>query len=137
MEFYFLASTARQTQARFPQYICWHAPPPPPYITLNTDGSALSNPGIAGVGGILRDHLGHWIADFSLHLGIATNNTAELAAVRQGLDMAWQLGFKFIWLETDFNVVLTWLTTTNVSYPTNMISLICDCRNLKDRDWVV
>ena len=59
-------------------------PPPPlptPYITLNTDGSALSNPGIAGAGGILRDHLGHWIASFSLHLGIATNNTAELAAV--------------------------------------------------------
>ena len=58
-------------------------PPPPstPYITLNTDGSALSNPGIAGAGGILRDHLGHWIAGFSLHLGIATNNTVELAAV--------------------------------------------------------
>ena len=84
------------------------ARPPTPYITLNTDGSALSNPGIAGVGRILRDHLGHWIASFSLQLGIATNNTAELAAVRQGLDMAWQLGFKFIRLETDSNVVLTW-----------------------------
>ena len=83
MEFYFLAGTVRRTQARFPQYIRWHAPPPlpTPYITLNTDGSALSNPGIAGAGGILRDHLGHWIASFSLHLGIATNNTAELAAV--------------------------------------------------------
>ena len=59
------------------------APPPPatPYITLNIDGSALSNPGIAGAGGILRDHLGHWIAGFSLHLGIATNNTTELATV--------------------------------------------------------
>ena len=79
-EFYFLVGTTRRTQARFPQYICWHAPPTQ-YMTLNTDGSALSNPGIAGAGGILRDHLGHWIASFSLHLGIATNNTAELATV--------------------------------------------------------
>ena len=51
--------------------------------------------------------------------------------------MAWQLGFKFIRLELDFNVVLTWLTNTIVSYPTNMMSLICDCRSLMDRDRVV
>ena len=76
---------------------------------LNIDGSALSNPGVVGVGGILRDHLGCWIASFSLHLGIATNNMAELAAVRQGLEMAWLLEFKFIRLEIDSKVVLTWL----------------------------
>ena len=40
-------------------------------------------------------------------------------------------------LELDFNVVLTWLTNTIVSYPTNMMSLICDCRSLMDRDRVV
>ena len=104
---------------------------------LNTDGSALSNPRVVGVGGILRDHLGCWIAGFSLHLGIATNNMAELVAVWQGLAMAWQLGFKFIRLELDSNVVLTWLTNTTVSYCTNMMPLICDCRSLMDREWVV
>ena len=62
---------------------------------------------------------------------------SELAAVRQGLVMAWQLGFKIIQLELDSNVVLTWLTNTTVSYPTKMMSLICDCRSLIDRDWVV
>ena len=29
------------------------------------------------------------------------------------------------------------MTNTTVSYPTNMIPLICDCKNLMDRDWVV
>ena len=107
-EFYFLAGTVRRTQVRFPQFIRWHASPTP-YITLNTDSSALSNLGVSGARGILRDHLGCWIAGFSLHLGIATNNMAELAAVRQGLEMAWLLEFKFIWLEIDSKVVLTWL----------------------------
>ena len=37
---------------------------PNPFITLNTDGNALGNPGIAGAGGILRDHLGQWISWF-------------------------------------------------------------------------
>ena len=29
------------------------------------------------------------------------------------------------------------MTNTTVSYPTNMMHLICDCKNLMDRDWVV
>ena len=132
-KFYYLAGTLRQTQARLPQFIRWHASPNP-YVTLNTIGSALSNPGVVGAGGMLRDHLGYWIAGFSLHLSIATNNIAELEAVWQGLEMTWKLGFKFIQLEIDSNVVLTWLTNTTVCYPTHMMPLICDCRSLTDRD---
>ena len=41
---------------------------------------------------------------------------AELATVRQGLDMAWNMGFKFIQLELNSKVVLTWLTNDNASY---------------------
>ena len=29
------------------------------------------------------------------------------------------------------------MTNTIVSYPTNMMPLICDCKNLMNRDWVV
>ena len=29
------------------------------------------------------------------------------------------------------------MTNTTVSYPTNIMPLICDCKNLMDRDWVV
>ena len=60
--------------------------------------------------------MGRWIGGFSLHLGLATNNMAELAAIRQGLDMAWNMGFKFIQLELNSKVVLTWLTNDNASY---------------------
>ena len=90
---------------------------PNPFIKINTDGSALGNPGIAGAGGILRDHLGQWISGFSLHVGLATNNMVELAAFRQGLAMAWTMGFKFIYLELDSKVVLNWLTKSQYEFP--------------------
>ena len=97
-------------------------PPPPqfPYLKLNTDRSALGNPGLAGAGGVLRDHKGQWISGFSLRGGFATNNMAELAAVRQGLEMAWNKGYKLLHLELDSKVVLSWLVNHNINYP-----LIC------------
>ena len=51
--------------------------------------------------------------------------------------MAWTMGFKYIHLELDSKVVLTWLTNHNTSYPTNMMPLICDCRKLLEQDWEV
>ena len=62
---------------------------------------------------------------------------AKLAAVRQGLMIAWNTGVKFLQLELDSKVVLNWLTNKNMNYPTNMLPLICDCRNLLDRGWEV
>ena len=70
-------------------------------------------------------------------MSLATNNMAELAAIRQGLAMAWNMGVKLFQLELDSKVVLTWLTNTNMNYPTNMLPLICDCRNLLDQEWEV
>ena len=61
----------------------------------------------------------------------------ELAAVKQGLEMAWNMGYKFLHLELDSKVVLSWLTNNNVNYPTNMLPLICDCRDLFDQEWEV
>ena len=40
-------------------------------------------------------------------MGITTNNMAEVEAVRQGLMMAWDLGFKFIQLKLDSMIVLS------------------------------
>ena len=86
---------------------------------------------------MLRDHWGRWISGFSLHVGLATNNMAKLTTVRQGLEMAWNMGSKYLQLKLDSKVVLTWLTNTCVNYPTNMTLLICDCRNLLAREWEV
>ena len=86
---------------------------------------------------MLRDHQGLWISGFSARVGLATNNMAELATVRQGLVMAWNANVKLLQLELDSRVVLTWLTNKNMNYPTNMLPLICDCRKLLDQEWEV
>ena len=62
---------------------------------------------------------------------------AELAAARQGLALTWDIGFKYIQLELNSNVVLMWLTEQNATYPPNMLPLLCDCRNLMEWDWEV
>ena len=62
---------------------------------------------------------------------------AELAVARQGLALTWDMGFKYIQLELDSNVVIMWLIEENVTYPSNMLQLLCDCRNLMERDWEV
>ena len=72
-----------------------------------------------------------------MHVGLATNNMAELVVVRQGLAMVWNMGVKLLQLELDSKVVLNWLTITNLNYPTNILPLICDCRNLLDQEWEV
>ena len=79
-KFHFLAGVVHQTPRLIPQIIRWHTPPSP-FLKLNTNGSALGNPGLADAGGVLRDHWGQWISGYSLHVGLATNNLAELAAV--------------------------------------------------------
>ena len=66
-------------QAAFLNLLDGMPPPPFPYLKLNTDGSALGNPGLAGAREVLRDHRGQWISGFSLRGGLATNNMAELA----------------------------------------------------------
>jgi len=108
-----------------------------PFINLNTNGSFLDNPGMAGVGGLLRDSSGSWISRFSLSMGITTNNMAELGAMRQGLMLAWDLGFKFIQLEIDSMIVLVWLTTTTSNFPPDVFPLLCDSRSLMERAWEV
>ena len=85
----------------------------------------------------MRDHQGQWISGFSAQVGLTTNDMAKLAAVRQGLAMAWNMGVKLLQLELASKVVLTWLTNKNMNYPTNMLPLICDCRNLLDQEWEV
>lgn len=47
----------------------------------------MGNPGSAGAGGLIRNHLGEWIAGFSRNLGWTTNTVAELWALRDGLPL--------------------------------------------------
>jgi len=57
--------------------------PPPDAICIYTDGASSGNPGPAGIGVLLR--FGDREKEISKHIGVATNNIAELEAIRTGL----------------------------------------------------
>ncbi|KAH0696196.1 hypothetical protein KY289_013678 [Solanum tuberosum] len=60
--------------------VMWKTPPRTRY-KLNTDGSALHNPGKIGGGGILRDYQGNIVYAFAVPFGEGTNNQAEVQCV--------------------------------------------------------
>lgn len=85
------------------------------WMKLNTDGSSLGNPGLAGGGGVIRDWTGRWIAGFSRKIGITSSLMAEL----------WVM----VEIELDAKSIVDMLENsqyTNIS----ISSLLEDCRKL-------
>lgn len=76
-------------------------PPPEGSLKLNVDGSFMPAISSMGTGGVLRNHQGNWVAGFSTFEGKGDILQAELLAVKNGLTLAWQLGFRKIHCETD------------------------------------
>lgn len=58
-------------------------------MKLNTDGAAKGNPGIAGVGGLIRGHRGEVHEAFAFNYGKRTCTSAKLMSVLKGLMVAW------------------------------------------------
>ncbi|KAK2382027.1 TMV resistance protein N [Trifolium repens] len=116
--------------------IRWH-PPPEGYIKVNVDGSSLGNLGNAGFGGLLRNDRGSWIHGFSGSCGRASNLVAELSAIWKGLQLAWDLGYKSIIMESDSQAALDLIANTqqNEFHPhATLLSLI---RKLTSLPWVI
>ena len=80
-EFFFFVCLAKNIKIKIPRIIKWNALPEP-FIKLNTNDSSLGNPGLAGVGGSLRNSSRDWISSFSPHTVITSNNIAKLGVVR-------------------------------------------------------
>ena len=88
--------------------VAWNRPQEE-WIKINTDGSALTNPGKIGAGGIIRDKDGKLILAFATSLGEGSNNKAETEAALFGLVKALELGFKNIIMELDSQLVVHWI----------------------------
>jgi hypothetical protein len=116
--------------------IRWH-PPPEGYTKVNADGSSLGNPGNAGFGGLLRNDRGSWIHSFSGSCGRASNLVAGLSAIWKELQLAWDLGYKSIIMESDSQVALDLIGNTqqNEFHPhATLLSLI---RKLTSLPWMI
>jgi len=78
----------------------------PRRILIYTDGAARGNPGLAGLGAILRDAgTGEVLAELARFLGVRTNNYAEWTAVEDALREALRLGATHVDLRMDSELV--------------------------------
>lgn len=80
--------------------IAW-SPPRSVLVKLNTDGAAKGNPSTAGAKGIIRDCTSRWLLGYYASLGICSSVVAKLEAVRIGLEVAWNEGFRDVICEVD------------------------------------
>ncbi|KAL0013291.1 hypothetical protein SO802_000360 [Lithocarpus litseifolius] len=96
------------------------------WVKLNTDGSSLGNPGLAGGGGLIRDEEAKWIVNFAHKIGKTTSFIAELWALRDGLNVCISHNFAAMEVELD--------AKANPNYTNVLVSsLMDDCRVLVSR----
>lgn len=73
---------------------------------LNFDGASRQNPGMAGYGGVVRDHTGAIHLIYHGNLGVNTNNAAELIALLQGLTLANRYRLTPLIVEGDSEIII-------------------------------
>ena len=89
----------------------------------------LGSPMKAGGGGVLRSSYGEWVVRFMRKLGNMSSTVAELWALKDGLNVAKQLGIDNICIEMDADFIVH--LVSNPSVVNLMLEpLLTDCRNL-------
>ena len=102
------------------------------WFKLNTDGSSLGNPGLAGGGGIIRNHVGDWVGGFSRAIGITTSVQAELRALKDGLNLA--IDLRILNLEVEMDSLVAVELVNSITTPNAFLStIVTDCRSLLER----
>ncbi|CAI0404027.1 unnamed protein product [Linum tenue] len=121
--------------ARTEELISWK-PPPPEWVTLNSDGSVHHGTGSAAAGGLLRDHSGRCIAAYTISLGICSITRAELRGAVEGLQLAWDLGYRRVRVELDSRCGIH-LISSNANPDHHHVSIIDRLQALARCDWEV
>lgn len=122
----FLALTNQRTNKDKPtaSYVRWE--PPNTGYKLNTDGSSLDNPGKSGIGGVIRDKNGNWVAGFMGNVFHATNIASELYALQKDLSMAHVNNLTPLEIDIDCKEIIHLLANDHPTYT----YILSDCREL-------
>ncbi|CAN1342707.1 Putative ribonuclease H protein At1g65750, partial [Linum perenne] len=111
-------------------------PPPPEWVTLNSDGFVIPETGRAAAGGLFRDADGRCLAAFSMNLRICSITRAELRGAMIGLQIAWDRGFRRIIVQLDSRVAVQLLLGDGEDSHQHS-SEIASFREMLDRDWMI
>ncbi|KAK3222115.1 hypothetical protein Dsin_009140 [Dipteronia sinensis] len=100
----------RPARAPVIRSVIW-SPPAPGWMKVNTDGAALSSPGVGGCGGVFRNCRAFVKGCFAVPLGQVFAFEAQLLAASMAINLAWQNGWHRIWLESDSSYLVHLLTS--------------------------
>ena len=111
---------------------CRWIPHPSSWTKLNFDGASKGNPGTIGIGCIINNDSGNWIAKRAKSIGSTTNNLAKLEALQEGLQNFLNLGISKLIIEEDSQIVFNairkketpnWVLNSKVEKIPNLLDL--------------
>ena len=127
-EFFHCTMSPRNAPRMTTKLIKWEKPASE-WVKLNTVGSSLGNPGIAGCGGLVRDEDGKWVIGFARKIWKSSSFIAEIWALRDGLNVCLRKNLLLVEVELDAKAVVDILARPNNSSEANS-PLVDDCRHL-------
>ncbi|XP_026443135.1 uncharacterized protein LOC113343014 [Papaver somniferum] len=86
---------------------CFWIPPSAGYVMFCCDGASIGNPGAAGFGVVIRDHLSQVLGDIIGGFGIATNYIAEVYEIIGAVELAVDWKLQNIILNSDSKTVIS------------------------------
>lgn len=128
-EFAYLGLNDRVRRSIIPIQVRWF-PPTDNWFKLNSDGSSMGNPGRAGGGGIIRNFQGDWpdwVSGYARAIGYTTSVTAELWALRDGINLCIESSLTNVLIELDAKIVVDMLKKNEGSSNSNDI-ILADCK---------
>ncbi|XP_028769248.1 uncharacterized protein LOC114726732 [Neltuma alba] len=109
--------------------------PPPTLFKLNFDGAKFNSSQLAACGGLICDHEGTWGLGFSYYLGICSPHEAEEWGILKGLNLAIQMGFNILVVESDnqnlIHSLTNWNSHSTACLTTPLLSLLTEVHLLE------
>lgn len=112
-------------------------PPPPGFITLNVDGSFMEESLNMGSSGLLRNESGSWIIGFSSFEGQGDMLLAELLALKHGLALAWDQGFRHVVCEFDALDIVNLFNANENLQLHSFAKVVIEIAELLNQNWIV
>ncbi|CAI0420751.1 unnamed protein product [Linum tenue] len=100
-----------------------------------SDGSVIPESGHAAAGGLIRYHTGCCLAAFASNLGICSITRAELRGAVEGLQLAWDRGYRRVRVELDSHCAVQLLHNQSTDH--HHAAVIERFHELCARDWEV
>ncbi|KAE8716332.1 hypothetical protein F3Y22_tig00110123pilonHSYRG00090 [Hibiscus syriacus] len=101
----------------------WHAPSAN-CVKLNTDGSVQQASMEATSGGVIRNSAGCWVEGCHRYIGQCPIYQVELWAIFDGLNVAWDLGYHNIIVETDNSMAVRQINSPDHCHENALIKQI-------------